>query len=271
MQQLQLTTAALDLDLVNQYFNPMQVMQPVQQISQLNELFYQPPNDDNFYHITFNPIIKLSENGTLQLSENFEDNYDYEFFYEASLPSYHVTCKLFPRSLIIDILNKEIYGIDFDVNDLRYKDALTLNQKINLEMNLTQDLPSLQEQILKSDFKNASIDQILTPQQALQSNERKLFYQPPGDINIYNVFCKITLQDYHDVNYDYEFFYQIPDDIRHVTCKFLSPSLIIGILNKKIYGINFDVNEFKRKHTLTLQQKLNLKLNLKNRIHEIGF
>uniref|UniRef100_U9T7L6 Uncharacterized protein n=1 Tax=Rhizophagus irregularis (strain DAOM 181602 / DAOM 197198 / MUCL 43194) TaxID=747089 RepID=U9T7L6_RHIID len=224
-------------------------MQPVQQISQLNELFYQPPNDDNFYHITFNPTIKLSENGTLQLSENFEDNYDYEFFYEASLPSYHVTCKLFPRSLIIDILNKEIYGIDFDVNDLRYKDALTLNQKINLEMNLTQDLPSLQEQILKSDFKNASIDQILTPQQALQSNELKLFYQPPGDINIYN----------------------IPDDIRHVTCKFLSPSLIIGILNKKIYGINFDVNEFKRKHTLTLQQKLNLKLNLKNHIHEIGF
>ncbi|RGB38488.1 hypothetical protein C1646_755653 [Rhizophagus diaphanus] len=242
-------------------------MQPVQ----LNELFYQPPNDDNFYLITF---VKLSENGTLQLSENFENNYDFEFFYDASLPYYHVTCKLFPRSLIIDILNKNIYGIDFNVNDLRYKDPLTVKQKINLEKNLTLYLPSLQEQILKSDLNNASIDQILTPQQALQSNELKLFYQPSGDINIYNVTCNSILQDYHqnvDDNYDYEFFYEIPDDIRHVTCKFLPSSLIIGILNKKIYGINFDVNEFKRKHTLTLQQKFNLKLNLKNRIHEIGF
>ncbi|PKY48104.1 hypothetical protein RhiirA4_421919 [Rhizophagus irregularis] len=202
-------------------------MEPVQ----ISQLFYQPPNDNNFYHITFKPILQISENGILQLSENLEDNYDYEFFYDAN--NYHVTCKLFPRSLIIDILNKEIYGIDFNVNDLRHKHTLTLKQKINLEKSLIQEFPFLQEQILKSDFKNTSIDQILTPQQALQLNELRLFYQPPGDINIYNVTCKIILQDYHqndDDNYDYEFFYQIPDDIRHVTCKFLPPSLIIDCM-----------------------------------------
>jgi hypothetical protein len=100
----------------------------------------------------------------------------------------------------------------------------------------------------------------------LQSNELGLFYSL-DDNNIYNVTCKSThLQDYHrndDNNYDYEFFYQISNDIRHVTCKFLPLCLIISLLNKKIYGIDFDVNELKRKHILlNLQQKLDLEQNL---------
>ncbi|GBB94259.1 hypothetical protein RclHR1_02320014 [Rhizophagus clarus] len=253
------TAATLDLDLTNQLMN----MQPMQPISQLNELFYQPPNDDNFYHVTFKLIS--------QPSENSEVDYDYEFFYDTN---YYVTCKLFPLSLIIDMLNKEIYEIDFDVYDLRRKRTLTLNKKINLERSLKQDLPFLEEQILKSDFTNVLIDQILTTQQSLQSNELRLFYQPPNDVNIYNVTSKITLQDHHqndDDDYDYEFFYQISDDLRHVTCKLLPSSLITGILNKKIYGIDFDTSELKRKHTLNLQQKLNLELNLRQiflHIHE---
>jgi hypothetical protein len=124
----------------------VQHMQPLQQISQLNELFFQLSNDDNFYHVTFKPILQLSENGILQLPENLENNYDYEFFYDAS---YHVTCKLLPPSLIIGILNKEIYGIDFDINDLKCKYNLTLNQKKNLYLSLNQVLPFLQEQILR--------------------------------------------------------------------------------------------------------------------------
>jgi hypothetical protein len=98
----------------NQLTMGVQPIQPLQQISQLNELFFQPPNDDNYYHVTIKPI--------LQLSENLENNYDYEFFYAR----YHVTCKLLSPSLIIDILNKEIYGIDFDINDLKRKYNLTL-------------------------------------------------------------------------------------------------------------------------------------------------
>ena len=88
-------------------------------------------------------------------------------------------------------------------------------------------------------------------------NELKLFYQPPNDVNHYHVTCKITSQDYRpnydDYDYDYEFFYQNSNDIintKHITCKFLPPSLIISILNKKIYGINFDMNDLKCKHTL---------------------
>uniref|UniRef100_U9T8C1 Uncharacterized protein n=1 Tax=Rhizophagus irregularis (strain DAOM 181602 / DAOM 197198 / MUCL 43194) TaxID=747089 RepID=U9T8C1_RHIID len=153
----------------------------------------------------------------------------------------------------------EIYGIDFDVNNLKCKHALILKQKINLEQSL---IPFLQGKVLKRDFSSTSVDQFLTT----QPNELGLFYQPPNDINIYNVNCKITLQDYHqndDDNYDYEFFYEISNDMRHVTCKFLPPSLVISILNKKIYGIDFDVNDLKRNHKLTLQQKLNLERNLK--------
>ncbi|UZO06008.1 uncharacterized protein OCT59_026344 [Rhizophagus irregularis] len=169
---------------------------------------------------------------TWQLSENYNDDYDYEFFHQQSLyTSYYVTCKLLPHSLIMHILNKEIYGIDFDVNELKYKYTLTWNQKLNLEQSLKNVLPFLQGKLL------------------LRS--------------IYHV----ILQDYHqsdDDDCDYEFFYQISNDIKHVRCKFLPSSSILSILNEKIYGIDFDVNDLKRKHKLTSQQKLNLELNLRS-------
>jgi hypothetical protein len=38
-------------------------------------------------------------------------------------------------------LNKEIYGIDFDINDLKHNYTLTLDQKLNLELSLKQVLP----------------------------------------------------------------------------------------------------------------------------------
>ncbi|CAB4395087.1 unnamed protein product [Rhizophagus irregularis] len=219
---------------------------------QLNEfrLFYQPPNDNNFYHVTF----KI----TWQLSENYDDDYDYEFFHQQNLDtSYYVTCKLLPHSLIMDILNKEIYGIDFDVNELKYKYTLTWNQKLNLEQSLKEVLPFLQGKLLlRSYFPNN------LPKQALHLNNG-LFYRPLNDDNIYHV----TLQDYHqsdDDDYDHDFFYPISNDIKHVTCKFLPSSSILSILNEKIYGIDFEVNDLKSKHKLTLQQKLNLELNLRS-------
>lgn len=99
------------------------------------------------------------------------------------------------------------------------------------------------------------------PKQALHLNNG-LFYRPLNDDNIYHV----TLQDYHqsdDDDYDHEFFYPISNDIKHVTCKFLPSSSILSILNEKIYGIDFEVNDLKSKHKLTLPQKLNLELNLR--------
>uniref|UniRef100_U9U382 Uncharacterized protein n=1 Tax=Rhizophagus irregularis (strain DAOM 181602 / DAOM 197198 / MUCL 43194) TaxID=747089 RepID=U9U382_RHIID len=237
--------------------------QPAQQTLQLNEfrLFYQPPNDNNFYHVNFKMILEFSENWDYSY-------YDYDFFYEGLDANYYVTCKLLPPSLIISILNKEFYEIDFDLNDLKRKHTLTWGQKYNLELSLKQDLPFLQEKILKSDFSNTSIDQILI-QSSQQANELRLFHQPPNDDFIYNVACKITLQNYNQNDYDdydYEFFYQISNDIintKHIKCKILSPPSVIGLLNKKIYGIDFDINDLKRKHVLAWYQKLNLELSLK--------
>ncbi|CAG8694156.1 uncharacterized protein OCT59_025972 [Rhizophagus irregularis] len=73
-----------------------------------------------------------------------DDNYDYELFLESlddSTTMFHITCKLLPNSLILNILNKEIYGFDFDVTELRRRNSLTLHQKLNLERNLKQTIP----------------------------------------------------------------------------------------------------------------------------------
>ena len=54
--------------------------------------------------------------------------------------TFHVTCKLLSHSLVVDILNKELYGIDFDINDLERRYSLTLPQKISLKQGLEQTL-----------------------------------------------------------------------------------------------------------------------------------
>src|SRR5687768_14153794 len=64
-------------------------------------------------------------------------------------------------------------------------------------------------------------------------------------------------------DHDYEFFFCDSVMIYHVTCKLLPPSSIISILNKKFYGMDFDVNDLKRRFLLTLRQKLNFEQNLK--------
>jgi|SRR6266542_4663652 len=140
------STAPQDLDLNSQLamkIQPMQKCQPAQ-VLRLDEfnLFYQPPNDNNFYHVTFKMI--------LQLSENWGNDYDFEFFHQSSDASlYYVTCKLLSHPLIISILNKEFYEIDFDVNDLKRKNTLTLDQKLNLKQSIKKVFPFLREQNLK--------------------------------------------------------------------------------------------------------------------------
>src|SRR4051794_1790748 len=90
-----------------------QALQPVNELG----LFYQAPNDNNFYHVTCKMILYDYPENPAPLDD---DNYDYEFFFQSSndAATYHVTCKLLSHSSIVNILNKEIYryGIDFNVN-----------------------------------------------------------------------------------------------------------------------------------------------------------
>src|SRR5436305_10671953 len=86
-----------------------------------------------------------------------------------------------------------------------------------------------------------------------QLNELRLFHQAQNDDNIYHVTCQGFSQGSEnsvsrDDNYDYEFFFQNDSDsaaIFHATCKLLSPSSIVNLLNEKFYGTEFDVNDLK--------------------------
>jgi hypothetical protein len=102
------------------------------------------------------------------------------------------------------------------------------------------------------------------------------FYQPPNEIGIFHINCKIILQDFQisenfiwENIHDFEFFYIASNASYHVKCKLLSHSSIIDILNKKKYGIDFDANELKRKYVMDLHQKKNLELNLKQILEQI--
>jgi hypothetical protein len=122
-----------EASIISRNMTAIQHMQNYQSSTQLNEFrsFYQPSNDNNFYHVTCRLVYYHQNSASLD-----DDNYDYEFFFQ----SYHITCKLISNSLILDILNKEIYGMDFDVNNLKRKNLLTSHQKLNLELSLKRDI-----------------------------------------------------------------------------------------------------------------------------------
>ncbi|CAB4392168.1 uncharacterized protein OCT59_009055 [Rhizophagus irregularis] len=117
-------------------------LQPIQNKLVELGLFYQ--DGSNIYHVICKKILQTflprAENSVLG-----DDEYDYEFFFKSShdpTAIFHVTCKLLSCSSIVNLLNKEIYGMDFDVKDLKRRYLLTLYQKLNLEENLKQILPS---------------------------------------------------------------------------------------------------------------------------------
>ncbi|CAB4405461.1 unnamed protein product [Rhizophagus irregularis] len=106
----------------------MQYQQILQVLNYL-KFYYFSQNDVNFYLV----ICKI----ILQDSFNDHNQYDHEFFYQhPKYPSirYHVTCKLLPYSLVENILNNEMCGMNFDIK------SLSLDQKFNLEHNLKQKL-----------------------------------------------------------------------------------------------------------------------------------
>jgi hypothetical protein len=159
-------------------------------VLEVNEFksFYRPAtDDDNFYHVTCKMILQ-------DYSQTCDDDYDFEFFYQ----NYHVKCKFLPHHLVASILNKEIYGIDFDTNDLKHKYSLTTLQKSNLDLDLKQILFPRDQILIYSRYSsdsrnsetsmsqrnksmNASTNQVSTQTVEIQpiqtyQNEFKLFY-----------------------------------------------------------------------------------------------
>jgi len=70
------------------------------------------------------------------------NDYDHLFFYQCSGIDYSVSCKLYSHPLIINLLNEKMFGIDIDVNNLKFnKSPLSLCQKLYLEDSLKKVLP----------------------------------------------------------------------------------------------------------------------------------
>ncbi|RGB30929.1 hypothetical protein C1646_764711 [Rhizophagus diaphanus] len=115
----------------------MNIQPSTQSNIQMNEckFFHYAPNYDKFYHITSQTI--------LQGFDSFDDyNYDHGFFYNINpTENYYVTCKILSHSLVANMLNKKIYGIDIDINNLERKELLSLNQRLDLEQDLKRILP----------------------------------------------------------------------------------------------------------------------------------
>ncbi|CAB5368903.1 unnamed protein product [Rhizophagus irregularis] len=115
----------------------MNIQPNTQSNIQMNEckFFHYAPNYDKFYHITCQTI--------LQGFDSFDNyNYDHGFFYNINpTANYYVTCKILPHSLVANMLNKKIYGIDIGINNLERKELLSLNQRLDLEQDLKQILP----------------------------------------------------------------------------------------------------------------------------------
>src|SRR5688500_18792776 len=78
-----------------------------------------------------------------------------------------------------------------------------------------------------------------------QMNEWKFFHYSPDDDNFYHVTCNI-LQGFDSHDHDHEFFYQHPNGCYHIACKLLSRSLMVKLLNEKMYGMNNNVNDLKQ-------------------------
>src|SRR5688572_19114216 len=82
-----------------------------------HRFFHYNPDDNKFYHITCKKILQ----GSVPLDDH---DYDHGFFYQYSNNSavnYCVTCELFSHFLIVNILNRKIYGVDLGINDLKQK------------------------------------------------------------------------------------------------------------------------------------------------------
>ncbi|GBC06050.1 hypothetical protein RclHR1_00660004 [Rhizophagus clarus] len=112
--------------------------------------FYNPPGDSQFYHITCE-----------FLNENVDPSSDHTFYYKLDENNfYQITCRLISHSLIVQFLNKKIYGIEFVQGEEQHQDYLTFSngQKDNLESHLKEFVFSRLVQRQISENSNVSND-----------------------------------------------------------------------------------------------------------------
>ena len=111
--------------------------QPINPIS----FFYQPPNDlcnyrINCNEISFDTVIQLLNEPNINRNQSNE----YIFFHQQQCKIYQIACEIVSPSLIINFLNRTVYGIEFEQNVVQEQLSFTFEQKGNLKFYLTRYL-----------------------------------------------------------------------------------------------------------------------------------
>ena len=117
--------------------NPLQAVR-------LITFFYQPPNDFFIYRITTKEISLVVATQLLSEFNGNINSYQNKYvFYQQIVNNrvYQVECEIVLPSLIINFLNKSIFGIEtYESNIEQELPTFTFNQKENLRFYLTQYL-----------------------------------------------------------------------------------------------------------------------------------
>jgi hypothetical protein len=182
--------------------NNFTAFQPITMIQQSNlstsqviqfKFFYYTPDDNKFYHVT----CQIIRGSVLD-----DHDYDHGFFYYGSTINYFVKCHLFSHHLIMNILNKEIYGMDVDTNNFERKKPLSLDQKASLERDLKQVLPFYFMQNHLS-IREMRMDPIININPSLQGRNTEQMISIDGNQNNFgndNGFYQNGVVDYHTCN-----------------------------------------------------------------------
>ncbi|EXX55872.1 uncharacterized protein OCT59_010620 [Rhizophagus irregularis] len=81
--------------------------------------FYNPPDDYQIYHITCEFLNGINNNESLS---------DHTFYYKLDDKNlYKITCILISHSLIVQFLNKKMYGIELKQGDEQQQEFLTFS------------------------------------------------------------------------------------------------------------------------------------------------
>ncbi|PKY56117.1 hypothetical protein RhiirA4_476176 [Rhizophagus irregularis] len=148
-----------------QHMTPRQLVQDHQILSNnsqedinsqdvISNFFYKPPNDYQIYDISYREISisfelvseLLGNNNNSLVQNNVQPNNLHEFYFlkVEEKKCYKVTCVLIPHSSIVEYLNKNIHGGEFNHEELQQEIYVEFSRELkeNLEYYLKQFLAS---------------------------------------------------------------------------------------------------------------------------------
>ncbi len=125
--------------------NNMSLSYSQETVGMIDTFYYRPNNDVQIYHINckeiiFNELIS-QVNGYLNSSHNnlYSNNFFVFYFQNPNNQRiYRVDCEMIPHSNIVQYLNSNVYGVEFNQSEQPQTLEFSNWQKQNLEFHLKQ-------------------------------------------------------------------------------------------------------------------------------------